>query len=218
MNEHDRAVSRTHADRAMMAVDIAGFGDPSRTDLVQAHLRTSLYRIVSEAFTSSNVPWSECLREDRGDGILILTPAEVDPSLLVGPVLLHLAAEVRRHNRVSSEAAQIRLRIAVHAGSVAVDDFGVTGHAVNHMFRLLDARPFKEAVRVSGRDVGLIVSDYFYDSVVRHGLGTQDPADFTPVRVEVKETKARAWVTIPGSSAASLRMIIPQDQGGLGGR
>lgn len=218
MNEHDRAVSRAPADRAMMAIDIVAFGDPSRTDMVQAHLRKSLYRMVREAFTDSDVPWNECLHEDRGDGILILTSPEVDPSLLVGPVLLHLAAAVRRHNRTSSKAAQIRLRIAVHAGRVLADDFGVTGDAVIHMFRLLDARLFKEAVRVADGDVGLVVSDYFYDSVVRHGLGMLDPADFTPVKIQVKESRARAWVNIPGSSAASLGMIIPQDQGGLGGR
>jgi class 3 adenylate cyclase len=192
---------RSLSHRPMMVIDIASFGDPLLTDDVRAHLRTALYGIVVEAFESAGMSWARCYHEDRGDGVLILSPPEVPHSLLVDSVLPQMATRVRRHNKVSSAVAKIRLRIAVHAGAVAFDGLGVVGSALNHTFRLLEAPSFKETLAASGLDVALIISDYFYDDVVRHGLSMLDPADYAPIHVQMKGTSARGWVYIPGWSA-----------------
>lgn len=197
MREHNMDLSIKTVHRGMIAIDIASFGHPSRSSAVQAHLRSGLYTIVSEAFAASDLSWDQCYREDRGDGILIVTPPDVSTSLLVDPMILQLASGVRHHNRLSSEAAKIRLRIAVHVGSVTVDEHGMSGAAIVSLFRLLDARAFKEASTRSDTDVDLIVSDLFYDSVVRHGLSMLDPTGFLPIVEQVKETRVRGWVYIP---------------------
>ena len=115
-------------------------------------------------------------------------------ALLVGPAALELSALIRRHNNVSSEAAQLRLRMAVHTGLVEKDQYGTVGSALNHLFRLLDASVFKEALSGSKAEVGLIVSNRFYDDVVLAGMSMLDPAGFRPVLLEVKGTAARGWM------------------------
>src|SRR4051794_18207353 len=92
------ATSDTPDRRTMVAIDIASFGHPSRDDGVRIHLRTTLYELVSEAFDAAGVPWDRCRHEDRGDGVLIITPRHVAAGLLVDPMLLRLEASIRRHN------------------------------------------------------------------------------------------------------------------------
>lgn len=58
--------------RAILCVDVEGFGDRRRTNLHQVAVRDGLYRSLRDAFTRSGVEWDACHREDRGDGILLL--------------------------------------------------------------------------------------------------------------------------------------------------
>jgi hypothetical protein len=109
---------------------------------------------------------------------------------------------VRRHNAVSVATAQIRLRLAMHAGVVQFDGEGLIGTAVNHAARLLDAEQLKEMQRHTGADVVQIASQRMYDDVIRHGLGLVDPGEYQPVLVRVKETATPAWVRVPGAWTA----------------
>lgn len=81
--------------------------------------------------------------EDRGDGVFILIPSAVPK-------------------------VRIRLRIALHAGEVHYDSHGVAGMAITHAFRLVDQPMFKAALADSAGLLGVIVSEWFYDEVVRH--------------------------------------------------
>src|SRR5262249_21746003 len=133
----------------------------------------------------------------------------VGADVLLTSLAEQLRAEVRRHNEVSSQAAQMRLRVAVHTGEVRFDGYGLLGTAVNHAFRILDAAPFKEAFRDSPANVGLIVSEPVYDDVVRPGLGLVDPSDYRRISVEVKETVATAWINVPVAAGA----LVPAPNG-----
>jgi hypothetical protein len=186
----------------LFAVDVAGFTDVKRDDQVQLAVRAALYGLLIESFDDAHLPWDQCLHEDRGDGILVIIPAKMPSATVVDPLLGHISAGLRRHNRLASDAAAIRLRAAVHIGEVHSDAHGLAGVAVNHLFRLLDAPVLKRTLDAVQTDVALIVSDYFYDSVLRHGPGMIDPAAYRPVTVEVKRTQARGWIHLPGVSAA----------------
>jgi class 3 adenylate cyclase len=178
--------------RLIVAVDIVGFTGQGRDDEVQVALRRALYLLLTEAFAAAGVPWENCHREDRGDGALIALPAAVSAAsatVVLGPLLDHIAAGVRRHNRMASEIARLRLRAAVHAGQVRVDDYGLVGRAVNHAFRLLDAPVFKALVAGSDSCFAVIVSDELYDSTTGHA--------YRPVIAAHKETRAPAWVRFP---------------------
>ena len=182
----------------LFAVDVVGFTDVKRDDEVQLAVRAVLYGLLIETFNEAHLPWDQCLHEDRGDGILVIIPAKMPSATVVDPLLGHIRAGLRRYNRLASDAAAISLRVAVHIGEVHSDAHGLAGVAVNHLFRLLDAPVLRRTLAAAQTDVALIVSDYFYDSVLRHGPGMIDPATYQPVIVEVKRTQARAWIHLPG--------------------
>jgi hypothetical protein len=188
----------------IFAVDVAGFTDVKRDDEVQLAVRGALYGLLIEAFNGAHLPWEECLHEDRGDGILVIIPAKMPSATVVDPLLDRIRAGLRHHNRMASDAAAIQLRVAVHIGEVHSDAYGLAGIAVNHLFRLLDAPVFKRALADTGADIGLIVSDYYYDSVVRHGTGMIDPDTFWPAVVAVKQTRTQGWIHLPGIAPAAV--------------
>lgn len=183
--------------RMILAVDIVGFNDQRRDDEVQLALRRALYLVLTQAFEAAAIPWDECVHEDRGDGVLVTIPAPVPAAVALGPLLMHLHAGVRRHNRLSSEVAQMVLRVSWHAGEVHRDEHGLAGSAVNHVFRLLEAPAFKDMAARGTSEIAVIVSNDLYDAVVRHGPGLINPETYRPVIAVLKETRTPAWVHLP---------------------
>jgi hypothetical protein len=182
---------------SVVAFDVVGFGDRRRDDDIQLYVRAALYHVLEQAFDAVGVPWQACHREDRGDGVLVVVPALAPTEPLISPLADRVRAGLRRHNKVSSEAAQIRLRMALHAGHVSFDAHGVAGQTLVHAFRLLEAPAFKTAFAATRCELGFVVSDRLYDDVVRHGPGLIDPDLYDAISVSLKETEARAWVYFP---------------------
>jgi hypothetical protein len=182
----------------LFAVDIARFTAPHRDDDIQVYMHESLYKMLETAFDRSDVSWADCSHEDRGDGVLIVAPAVI-PAAMLAPIADRLRTLIRRHNRVSCEAAHIQLRTAVHLGPVHHDGHGFIGADVNLLCRLLDVRQLKYRLANSATEIALITSDYFYSNVIRRQPSFVDPALFDSVRIRVKETRARAWVYLPGA-------------------
>lgn len=176
---------------SILAFDIVGFGDRRRDDDVQLYVRASLYRLLEKAFDAVGVPWRACHREDRGDGVLVVVPALVSTEPLISPLADRLRAGLRRHNKLSSDAAQIRLRMVLHTGHVHFDPYGVAGQPLIHAFRLLEAPAFKSAFAATRCELGFVVSDRVYDDVIRHGPGLIDPDVYDAIGVSLKETEAR---------------------------
>ena len=54
-----------------------------------------MYEAVRCAFGAAGIPWDNCYHEDRGDGLLVLVPAEVSKELLVNAVPTVLAASLQ---------------------------------------------------------------------------------------------------------------------------
>jgi hypothetical protein len=185
----------------MFVVDIAGFCGPERDDDVQAYVRKALYAILQASFDGADLPWRNCLHEDRGDGVLVVIPGAVGAGNVIDPLLERLRGMIRRHNRMSCFAARIQLRAAAHIGFVRHDGEGLVGDAVNHLFRLLDAPPLRQRLAASDAELAFIASDWVYESVVRRHPTLVDPGLFEPVRVRVKQTGARAWIYVPGAPA-----------------
>jgi hypothetical protein len=101
---------------------------------------------------------------------------------------------VRRHNRVSCEAARIQLRVAAHIGPVHNDGHGFVGRDVNLLFRLLDARSLKRMLAQSGAEVAFITSGYVYENVIRRRPSLVDPALFRPVGSGERDPDTRVGV------------------------
>ncbi|MBO2459852.1 hypothetical protein [Actinomadura violacea] len=180
----------------LIALDIPNFGDQRRKHDVQRLLRQNMYELLTEAFTMTGLPWEDSHREDRGDGALIITPPQVCPFDALDPLAHHLAARLRRANRLTNEITRLRLRMAVHTGEVQYDNHGVLGYAVTHLFRLLDAAAFKRAMAATpGADLGLMVSASLYHAAMDDGA--IDPDAYSPITInnkEVRRVKAHLWL------------------------
>ena len=186
---------------SLFVCDIASFGHPARRDLEQHKVRAALYGGLSRSFDGEGIPLRSCHHEDRGDGVLVVVPPTADTTVLLTSLVDRFRAAVREHNEVSSEAAQMRLRVAVHIGFVRPDAEGVVGSAVNLAFRLLNAEQLRQVLQWSGADLALIASDRVYDDVIRHGLGLVNPSEYQRVIAQVKETTTPAWIRVPGMPA-----------------
>ena len=179
---------------ALMAVDICAFGE--RREDVQLHLREKMYQLLAETFEMTRLPRERIYHEDRGDGALIIFPPVVPVEALLDPLAHHLHALLWRSNRFASDAARLRMRVAVHSGDVHPDSHGVTGHAVILLFRLLNCRTFKKMQATDGADLALIVSASLYHDTT-HRAGLVDAVSYRQITVRNKETSTRAWVWLP---------------------
>jgi class 3 adenylate cyclase len=196
VQSHQAALHRT-----IMAVDIAGYNDPSRT---MAHLREvheGLWAVLKGTFAETGIPWDVCFVENTGDGALILLPTDIAKVDLVAHFPERMHAELRRYNAVHSDPARIHLRLALHAGEVQQGGHGSVSKAVSFTFRLLDAQEAKIAQRATGAELALLASELFYQDVV-----TQDPAanpaEYRRIPVTIKETTTTAWLRLLGAPPA----------------
>ena len=194
---------RLAVHRAIVVVDVEGFGDRRRTNPHQVAVRDGLYRAMQDAFGSAGIPWDNCGHEDRGDGVFVLVPAEVPKALLAESLPPALVTALRAHNGRHPGPERIRLRMALHAGEVHYDQHGVTAVAVNLAFRLLDARPLKAALASSSGVLAVIVSSWFFEEVVRHSGAAPG---YRPVEVAVKETATTGWICLPDQAAWSRQV------------
>lgn len=194
----------------MLAVDIKGFNDPARDHEIRRSLRVAMYELLAGALNRSGLPWSSCYHEDRGDGVLVIAPAGAPAMALLYPFAEYLRAGIRRHNRFRVEAAQIRLRTAVHAGQVSFDGHGVSGDAVTHLFRMLEAPAFKRALDASGAHFALVTSDCVFREVIQPGTGLIDPDMYAPVQIRCKETRSQAWLYLPPVPNPALSSVTSQ--------
>jgi hypothetical protein len=182
--------------RAIVCVDMEGFGDRRRTNPDQVAVRDGLYCVLTQAFARSGVSWEDCYHEDRGDGALILISPDVPKSLLVTDFPKELVAALKEHNEAHGQREQIRLRLAVHAGEIHYDTHGVAGAAINMAFRLLEAAPLKRALARSSGLLALIASRWFFEEVIRH-TPASGPTSYRRVTIVVKETRDSAWIYRP---------------------
>ncbi|RSM67793.1 hypothetical protein DMH04_48050 [Kibdelosporangium aridum] len=183
------------AHRIVIAVDIVGFGEHSRNNINQVRVRHGMYRAMQDAFDFARIPWHDCHREDRGDGVLLLAHANVQKAFFVDRLPNALVGALVTHNRVHPPEEKMRLRLALHAGEVNYDDHGVTGSAITHTFRLLEARAVRDATTTSSAVLAIIGSAWFYDEVIRHSELSQFKA-YRRVDIFNKETSTRAWIRL----------------------
>lgn len=183
--------------RTIFLLDVEGYGADDRTTPDRVALRDGLYEALRAAFAEAEVPWDGLRREDCGDGVFVLVPAECGKAVFVERVPLALAAAVAAHNaRHPEPARRMRLRMALHAGEVTYDEHGVTSPAIIKAFRLLDAPELKAALAGSAGVLVLITSAWYFGEVVRHSPAA-NAATYRRVRVSVKETVEDAWIARP---------------------
>jgi len=157
-------------------------------------LRATLFHLLPDVFEGSGLPWTSCLHQDRGDGILTIVPPTVSTMVLVNPLLTLLATRLRRYNRQAGDPVRMQLRTALHVGPVLLDGRGFPNQSLIHAVRMLDAPVLKRSLAATGADLAAMVSEHVYDTVVRQACGTVDPSSFRRVRYQVKKAKITSWM------------------------
>ena len=206
---------------SMVLVDVEKYGDPARiaTDLLQ--VRRGMYGALEKACAGAGIPWERCTVDDRGDGVMILVPADVSKNRLVTLLPELLVTAIAEHNAECQPLARIRLRVGLHAGEVHHDERGQTSDSLIFAFRMLDSAEARAALAASAGVLVMIVSEWFYQNVVRHDPAAS-PGSYRPVRFVAKETSARAWIRRPGdttgvpvtasSARPPMRLDIEEDR------
>lgn len=189
--------------RTILAVDVVAFGERGRPQ--QDAIRHGLYGALEHAFAECGIPWDDgwagAYREDRGDGLFVLLPPDVTKRRVVSALLHLLDGELRRYNAMLVPQARIQLRAAVTAGDVAHDGNGAVGAELVLAFRLLDSAPLRAELARSGAALGLVVSERFFDDVIRDEPACE-PEVYRRVEVDNKEVHTTAWVRLYGRPPA----------------
>jgi hypothetical protein len=183
----------------LLLADVDSFG--TRSDSEQLRTREGLYGELRAAFTEEL--WGWCAHEDRGDAVLVVMRHALLTHALFTDVLPRLEQGLGQRRRTDP---LLRLRLAVHAGSVHTDDHGFAGNAVNHVFRLNEGQALRQALGEARSDTALLVSDTVHEAAVRAGLPGVDPTTFHSVPVSVKETQGRAWLHVAGDPECARRV------------
>jgi hypothetical protein len=177
---------------SIFITDIVGYSDLSRDDHDRAVLRSTLRRVLTEAFTESGLNWRRCHHHDRGDGLLTVVPPTLSTSLLIQPLLPLLGESVRRYNRGATD--RLQLRSAVHVGPVVLGDTGYPNAAVIHAARMVDSDELRYRLDGSGQEFAAMVSGYVYENVVRHVRGPVGTGSFRRSCYQIGNAPITSWV------------------------
>ncbi len=180
--------------RTVVALDIER--STSRPDPVKAELRQTMYELFDAALRAAHIHRRHRDRfADRGDGLLALIHPEHVPRVLLRRVIPAFGLLLAEHNTGRPPQRQLRVRVAVHAGTVFYDANGCFGETLDAAFRLLDAPSVKGALQAAQAPLVLVVSAGL-DGFVHPGeIGRA----FPPVSVQVAGNQHEGRVTLlPG--------------------
>jgi hypothetical protein len=195
------------AHHFLAAVDIEGFSrlDASR----QVRRQQELARVLDAAARRAGMDRAAWVREVRGDGELAVLPDGTDGPVLVARYPRELATALTKLNGEGASRARLRLRLALHHGTLAAGALGVAGNAPIEVSRLLDSDVLRrELARRPDQDLVLIVSERVYGDVVQTRFLGLDPAEFAAVTIGVKGQEYRGYIHRP-LGEASARAASP---------
>ncbi|WP_329417088.1 hypothetical protein [Streptomyces sp. NBC_01268] len=215
MPDSPYASSDVPPQQALLAVDMQGYS--RLPEAMMAPVRSDLDDVLTTVLAHSGIADPRSVPgtfKDTGDGAILVLPAK-DTGRLIDPLLGHLHAALVRYDRERlPDGPSIRLRAAVHIGSLSLPDH--RGDAINEVCRLLDSGAVRQALAAAGEHEGgflaAIVSEPAYRCTVGAGR-TAEPSErhFLPAvaRVEGKpgfEERCRLYV--PGLTPYLLSLAM----------
>lgn len=178
--------------RLLLAVDIQGYSrrDTREQLLAQRQLSDALDH-AARGVGLDRAAWD---KQVGGDGELATLPEGVDPAPVAGDFVILLDEALREVNQDAGRF-RLRVRLALHHGTLTAGPFGPAGDAPIVVQRLLDAAPLRRLLSGdAGRDLAYVVSDSLFDDVVRTGFCALSPRDFQAVKVVAKGTTFRGHI------------------------
>ncbi|ROO90543.1 hypothetical protein EDD29_8274 [Actinocorallia herbida] len=191
------------ARRICVAVDVENYS--GRGDLAQEEVQRGLAALLRGAHAAA-APAVALARQPSGDGEVAL----VDPPADEARFLADFVHSLWTGLGAEGEAVPFRLRVSVHCGIAWLGDNGFVGRAVVKTCRMLDSAVLRAALRDDpGTRLALMVSDSFYDDVVRRDPPGLAAARFTAARVG-GPFDADAWIWTGGRPIAADGELVPR--------
>jgi hypothetical protein len=187
---HQRSLNGENC--TVILTDVVAFGAHRRIDTDRSIIREALHSMIQAAMQG----FPDARLEDRGDGVLIVIPPDVPTARTMDQLLRVLSRALDQHNSSHRNPAQFQLRLSVNVGPVTSDAMGVSGEALIVAARMVEAPALKEAFTGSTARLGVIVSPFVYDTVVKHDQDRDYVASYSQVPVEVKESRTTAWMML----------------------
>lgn len=185
--------------RLCLVVDIESYSvlDHQTQHRAQARLAKVLTSTVRQAGVRHGPLGRGVIRQNRGDGQLVLLPAGIDEARVISGLVRGLAEAMLA---INAEPPRLRLRVALAQGVVQSAATGYVGKAIVDACRLVDSSALREALAdAPERDIAVAFTDDLFRDVVIHGFGGLVGSDFRQVDV-VEERKGfaiAAWVSRP---------------------
>ncbi|MCS7481767.1 hypothetical protein ACFFQW_29770 [Umezawaea endophytica] len=172
--------------RLAVAVDIENY---SRLDtLDQSLIQTRLSEVLDFAARHAGLARDRWHRQLRGDGELAVLPPDVDVAWVVAEFTEQLVTALADLRRANSTEPALRIRVAMHHGTVAMGHFGPAGDTPVITCRLLDSDNARNALTdETSTDLVLVVSEQLYQEVVASRFYGLAPDRFRPTLVSAKD-------------------------------
>ncbi|GAA4158008.1 hypothetical protein GCM10022416_59820 [Actinomadura keratinilytica] len=196
-----------HQEALVAVIDIHEFAN--RPEHGQLALREAMYRLLQQAFEHSlGAGLDGAHVEDRGDGALVVLPQCPQPAA-VPKLVDELRTRLRAHNRVRTAETALRLRVALHTGTVRANDYEVSGGAIMFACRLLDAPVARQAIADADAHLVMMLSRSLH---ARSGASDAAGMDqFRPVHFHVKGIVGQGWLLVDATPPPSASSERPDD-------
>ncbi|QFG20482.1 hypothetical protein [Actinomadura sp. WMMB 499] len=198
--------------RLLLAVDIQGYSKrDARDQLAAQHQLADALDRAARGIGLDRAHWA---KQVGGDGELATLPVGTDPAPVAGGFAIGLAAALREANRGPGRH-RLRVRMALHYGTLTEGPFGPAGDAPIVVQRLLDAAPLRRLLDDGARDLAYVVSDSLFEDVVQTGFCALAPGAFRPMKTVAKGASFRGHL-LTGALRDAARAARPAPAGGDG--
>lgn len=192
--------------RFLAAVDIEGFSRLSVRE--QRRAQIDLGRVLEAAAAGSGLDRKRWTVQVSGDGELAVLPPDTNGLCLVADYPREFARAVVAVNRARRSLPRLRIRLALHHGTIAPGRFGPVGQAPIVISRLLDSDALRR--RLADRqdlDLAVVVSASLYHDVIQTRFRGLEPHDFAFVDFDAKGTSYVGYI-YQGSWSARRRVRL----------
>ena len=186
----------------LAAVDIEGFS--SLHALEQVQKQADLGRVLDIAANRADLDRPRWQVYVRGDGELAVLPPDTDGPRLIADYPRELTCALSELN--FERRHRLRIRVALHHGTLVQGRFGPAGQGPIMVARLLDSDELRKYLGQRAElDIALIVSASLHHDVIETRFRRLDPAEFARADVHAKGRTYPAYIHRGDRSVSILK-------------